>query len=53
MGIPPLLRLAADIVMFSRYVNTQLEEMMASTEKLRVLLEFLLAERDRSAVHLY
>jgi len=42
----------------SRYVNTrpildQLEETMASTEKLRVLLQSMLAERDRFAAHLY
>jgi hypothetical protein len=42
----------------SRYVNTrplldQLEETMASTEKLRLLLQSMLAERDRFAAHLY
>jgi hypothetical protein len=42
----------------SRYVNTrhllaQLEETMASTERLHALLQSILAERDRFAAHLY
>jgi hypothetical protein len=42
----------------SRHVNPrllleQLEETMASTERLHVLLQSILAERDRFAAHLY
>jgi hypothetical protein len=42
----------------SRYVNPrplleQLEETMASTERLHALLQSVLAERDRFAAHLY
>jgi hypothetical protein len=37
----------------TRPLLDQLEETMASTEKLRVLLQIMLAERDRFAAHLY
>jgi hypothetical protein len=37
----------------TRPLLDQLEETMASTEKLRVLLQSMLAERDRFAAHLY
>jgi hypothetical protein len=37
----------------SRALISQLEETMASTEKLRLLLQSMLAERDRFAAHLY
>jgi hypothetical protein len=37
----------------SRALLSQLEETMASTEKLRLLLQSMLAERDRFAAHLY
>ena len=39
--------------MNSRALLSQLEETMASTEKLRLLLQSMLAERDRFAAHLY
>jgi hypothetical protein len=37
----------------TRPLLDQLEETMASTEKLRLLLQSMLAERDRFAAHLY
>ena len=39
--------------MNSRALLSQLEETIASTEKLRLLLQSMLAERDRFAAHLY
>ncbi|HEY5705737.1 MAG TPA: hypothetical protein VIS96_09200 [Terrimicrobiaceae bacterium] len=39
--------------MNTRPLLQQLEETMASTEKLHVLLQSILAERDRFAAHLY
>jgi hypothetical protein len=37
----------------TRPLLDQLEETMASTEKLRLLLQSMLVERDRFAAHLY